>query len=736
MVLKTYLIEVFGTVQGVGFRPFVYRLANDFGFFGWVKNDANGVQIKINCPENQIDLFVNHIKIDKPPLSIIEKLNFYESKDEEFTDFRVMHSSHSGPKVTFLPPDCSICKDCEKELKDKNNRRFGYPLISCTNCGVRYSMIKTLPYDRQNSSMGDFEMCDQCRSEYENPADRRYFAQTIGCFDCGPKFSAFDREFKSLKFSIDLIFDALKDGKILAIKSVGGYHLVCDATNDKAVLELRKRKNRPAKPFAVMVPDLEMAKKIANINAKEEEVLQSIARPIVVLKQKNEMFLSTHINPKIDKIGLFLPFTPLHILILDRFQKPIVATSANISGEPLARNFEEITSQSFIWDILIEHDREIINSVDDSVVFELNNDIHFLRRARGYAPSTIKLPRMLSKNVLCVGANQKSTVAIAFGDNVVMSPHIGDLGSISSLKFFEKNIDNLKRLYDFTPDLIICDKNSQYESSKWAKRQNLPVYEIQHHKAHALAVIGELDMNASYIGVAFDGTGLGDDETVWGGEFLEFRDNAFKRIGFFEPFLLLGIEKAIKEPRRVALSFLFDIFGRDALNLENDTIKSFDKNLVTNLFLAWEKKLNTIATSSCARVFDGVASLLGILQISSYEGEAGLMLESYYQPDITDCYQFCINENGVISLKPMILELITEKDKNIAVTKFFNTIVEIIAYFANKTNLPMIFCGGVFQNKTICGLIHKRKLNGVFSYNLPSNDGAIAYGQAVYALTI
>lgn len=736
--MKTYLIEVFGTVQGVGFRPFIYRLAREFGFSGWVKNDENGVQIKINCAQSEIEPFINQIQVQKPPLSKIEQIKFTEAGHQALLDFNVIHSSQGGVKITFLPPDCSICKDCERELKDPQNRRFGYPLISCTNCGVRYSMIKTLPYDRQNTSMGEFEMCEKCRSEYGNPSDRRYYAQTIGCFDCGPKFSAFDKDLKPLNFSIQLICDALENGKILAIKSVGGYHLVCDATNDAAVLELRRRKNRPSKPFAVMVQDLQMAKKIASINGKEEEILESIARPIVVLRQNSEPFLSAFINPKIDKIGLFLPFTPLHILILDKFQKPIVATSANLSGEPLARNFDEIKLQNFIWDILIEHDREIINSVDDSVVFELNSQMYFLRRARGYAPSNIKLHKSLSNNVLCVGANQKSTVAIAFSDNVIMSPHIGDLGSISSLEFFKKNIDNLKRLYDFTPDIIVCDKNSSYESAKWAKMQNLPVYEIQHHKAHILAASEMLDASNSkaYLGVAFDGTGLGDDGTIWGGEFFLFQDNDFLRIGFFEPFLLIGGEKAIKEPRRVALSFLFDIFGKDAIGLENDVINSFDKSLVTNLFVAWEKKLNTIASSSCGRVFDAVASILGILQISSYEGEAGLMLEGYYQSGITDFYQFSITENGIISIKSMILELLSEDDKNIAVTKFFNTIVEIIAYFANKTNLPIIFCGGVFQNKTLCKLICERKLNGVFSYNLPSNDGAISYGQAVYALTI
>ena len=734
--MKTYLIEIFGTVQGVGFRPFVYRLANDLGVFGWVKNDANGVQISLNCTEHDLSIFLNCLETQKPPLSKIEKISFYEVEHQDFSEFVVIHSSKDGKKITFLPPDCSICEDCERELRDTNDRRFGYPFISCTNCGVRYSMIKKLPYDRQNSSMCEFEMCESCRAEYENPADRRYYAQTIGCFDCGPTLSAFDNNFNNLDFSIKLISDSLNDGKIIAIKSVGGYHLICDATNEHAINELRNRKKRSTKPFAVMVKDIEMAKEIANINKKEEEILKSIARPIVVLEQKKVSILSNLINPKIDKIGLFLPFTPLHILILEKFQKPIVATSANLSGDPLARNFNEIKMQSFIWDILVEHDREIVNSVDDSVVFELNGGIHFLRRARGYAPSNIKLSKKLSKNVLCVGANQKSTIAIAFDDNVVMSPHIGDLGSILSLDFFEKNIDNLKSLYDFTPDMIICDKNSSYESSKWARNQNIPLFELQHHKAHILAVIDGLEPIGPYLGIAFDGTGLGDDGTIWGGEFFMISKNNFERIGFFEPFELLGIEMAIKEPRRVALSLLFDIFGHDALNLQNNTINSFDKSLANNLFIAWEKKLNTIASSSCGRIFDAVASILGLLQISSYEGEAGLILESYFDPSIDGRYNFHITQNGIISIKPMILDLLDEQDINVAVSKFFNTIIEIIVYFANQTNLPIVFCGGVFQNKTICNLIYQRKLNGYFSYNLPSNDGSIAYGQAVYALNI
>lgn len=721
MEQTTYKIRIKGRVQGVGFRPFVYQVATSMGIYGEVQNDSEGVLIMISTTKTLCDSFLERLEKELPPLAIINSIMIEEHPPCHYHDMRIIQSCENSITTALIPPDVSICEACEKELFDPNNRRFHYPFITCTNCGVRYSIIKTLPYDRENSSMADFKMCKACEAEYTNPMDRRYHAQPIGCYDCGPR----------LTMPIDEAVKMLEEGKILAIKGVGGYHLMCDGSNEAAVERLRVRKNRPTKPFAVMVRDIEKAKKLAYVDAQEEVLLSSKERPIVLLKSKEKLPFS--IAPHISRIGLFLPYTPVHLLLLDKLKCPLVATSANVTDEPIATTLESIKKLSYVYDGVLHHDREIVNGCDDSVMMVVAGESIMIRRARGYAPASIVLPFSLDKKVLALGANQKSTVAIGFDKEVILSPHIGDLDTIESLEYFEKNIKTLERIYDFKPDIVVHDKHPQYESSKYAKSNYHDREEVQHHYAHILGVMAEKQIEGKVLGVAFDGTGLGDDGTLWGGEFLVCDYQGYERVAHLKYFKLLGGSKAIKEPRRVALSLLFDLFAEKAFELDNPTIRAFSSVELKHYLLAWEKGLNAPLTSSVGRLFDGVASLLGICQVMSFEGESGMLLEELYDSSIDGVYPFVYHDRE-IDILPMIEAMLVDEIA-VAVSKFFNTLVEIIMMIYKEHNLPLVLSGGVFQNRVLLELIFKKIPEAILPNEIPPNDGGIALGQVAKYLS-
>jgi len=734
---NTYKLVIKGTVQGVGFRPFIFKLAKDFNLSGYVLNSGSGVEVVINCKKDCIDIFTEKIEQNKPPLSKIDSISVNQIDKQNFTNFTIKNSTNKSDLVANIPPDISICKECEAELFDPNNRRYLYPFITCTNCGVRYSIIYNLPYDRKNTSMKFFKMCKACKEEFTNPLNRRYHAQPIGCFECGPKLELYDNLGKILLNStIKDIVELILQGNILAIKGVGGYHLICDATNKEAIDRLRERKRRPSKPFAVMVKDITTAKNIAHINKKEEELLSSKERPIVICKLKdNTLLAKQNISPNISKIGLFLPYTPLHILILNELNRPIVATSANLSDEPIATNFKTISKLSSIYDYLLDHNREIVNGCDDSVLMVVKDRVMTIRRARGYTPCEIELPFNLNTPTLALGANQKSTIAIGFANKAILSPHIGDLNSISSIEYYKKNIDNLTRIYNFKPKLVAFDLHPNYESTHYAKTllaksNSLKSKRVQHHFAHILGVMAEYKIDSKVLGVAFDGTGLGDDGKLWGGEFLECSYSGYKRVAHFKYFKLLGGERAIKEPRRVALSLLFEIYGKEAIGLDNSCVKSFTKKELNNLYKMWKKGLNAPLSSSVGRLFDAVASIVNICQIMSFEGESGMLLEELYSKEINKIYPYTI-KNREIDILPMVKEIIKEPKKEVAVTAFFNTLVDIIATIYKDYNLPLILSGGVFQNKVLVELILNKLPNAILPKNLPPNDGGIALGEIV-----
>lgn len=730
--MNTYEITIKGIVQGVGFRPFIYKIAVDSKLVGEVYNHSKGVTIKLNTIPNKIDEFIQRIQKEQPLLSKIDSIDYEKIILQNFNDFSIVETRDSHKQITIMPPDISICEDCIDELNDPANKRYQYPFITCTNCGPRYTIINYLPYDRKNTSMDTFIMCNECNTEYTDPLDRRYHAQPIGCPNCGPKLELRDNNGHVISENeIEKCVEFLKAGKILAIKGVGGYHLVCDATNEDAVERLRSRKNRPHKPFAVMVKDINKAKEIAKVNEKEQEFLESIERPIVLLeKLKDDKILSQNVAPNIDKIGLFLPYTPIHYILLEKLDFPIVATSANLIDEPLCVDSTSINKLFFVWDYCLDHDRDIINGCDDSVLAVVNNKSLFFRRARGYAPKAIKLPFKLGNNILSVGANQKSTIAIGFEDNIILSPHIGDLNTVGSIEYFKQNIENLKRIYDFRPDVLVSDIHPHYESTKYVNSLETKSVQIQHHYAHILAVMLEKNIQEEILGVAFDGTGLGDDRNLWGGEFLKCNLNDYERVAHIKYFKLLGGEKAIKEPRRVALSLLFEIYGKDAIDLKHPTIESFTKSELHSLYISWEKNLNTPLSSSMGRLFDAIASLANVIQVMSYEGQSGAMMESLYDWSIKESYNFVI-EDGQIDIIPMIKEVLKEQNTNTIISKFFNTIVTIIQTIYMKYSLRVVLGGGVFQNIVLLKLILGKIPEVVFSNDIPPNDGAISLGQII-----
>ncbi len=756
-----YRLKIEGIVQGVGFRPFVYQIALKHDIKGFVKNSSEGVFIEAEGNRNNMENFLNEFINSLPPLAKIEKIEKIEIEVQKSNEFKIIQSSSSDIKSALISPDIAICEKCLKELKDKKDRRYNYYLTNCTNCGPRYTIIDTIPYDRKNTSMNKFKMCYQCEKEYKNPLDRRYHAQPVSCYKCGPivKFyKTHTKEFlASEEEAIKLCAKSIKRGNIVAIKGLGGFHLVCSAINPKAVKRLRLRKKRASKPFAVMFKTIEDIKKVANISEYEEKLISSKEKPIVIVKKKElhkyrkrELPITSFVAPKIDKIGVFLPYTPLHHLIFNYIKCPIVATSANLSNEPIIKDMDELCSKlDTVVDFVLDFNRDIINACDDSVLQVINDKKETLRLARGYAPKYFKLPFKLNKKILCVGANQKVAVTLAYEDILVMSPHIGDLGSIGSMEYFERTIESFKRFYNFEPDTIVCDKHPNYETTKWAKKlkiqnPNLEIKQIQHHYAHILSCMAEYGLKQKVLGFSFDGTGYGDDKMIWGGEVFECNEKEYERVYHFKYIKLLGGDKAIKEPGRMALSLLFDKYSlKEVLNLDIPVVKSFSDLHIKNFYSVWQNCF--LKTSSVGRLFDAIASLCGILQISKYEGESGLLIESYFDENIEELLPYSIKEKE-IDLSYAIRTIINimgenknaNEKKTIISSMFINTIAQIIIDISINSNIDIVLSGGVFQNKTLLvKVVNALEASGkkvYFQKQTPINDGGISLGQAWQAI--
>ncbi len=748
-MIKRAKIKLSGAVQGVGFRPFVYNLAYRYNLKGYIINDTEGVLIEVEGEENNIKDFIISLNKEKPKLSHIFSQNIEFFDDIKFYEiFEIKESKSGDKKDVFILPDISTCDECLKELFDKSNRRFLYPFINCTNCGPRFSIIKSIPYDRTNTTMSKFLMCEKCILEYENPLDRRFHAQPNACHKCGPDVFLYKNDKTLIDKSINAIYktvELLNKGEILALKGIGGFHLVCDATNKESVVKLREKKKRFEKPFAVMFKDLQTLESFANLTDFEKVLVLSPERPIVLVEKKEDSKLAESVAPYIKKLGVFLPYSPLHYILLNVVDKPLVMTSANLSDEPIVKDNEEAFEKlSNFCDYIFLHNRDIENRVDDSVVFSIKNRMIFVRRSRGYAPLPIKLPYKLDKNVLAVGGHQKVVFAIAFDNKVFLSQHIGDLETISSQENFTDAVEKFLKLYDFKPDVVISDLHPKYFTTQWAENfsveKNIKHLKVQHHYAHALSLMVDnyVDKEKEILAVCWDGTGFGIDGNIWGGEFLISSFKDFKRIFHLDYYKLIGGERAVKEPRRVALSLLFHIFGEDALNLNLSTLNHFQKNESETLFKMWKNDLHSPKTSSIGRLFDGVASLLDICHTISYEGQSGMILEKYYNKLEKGFYSFSIDKD-TIDFKPLVLDIINDKSNlDIKVSRFINTLAKIIIEIGQSVNLPIGLTGGVFQNKAllekVLELSEKEKVKILLHKNVPPNDGGLALGQVAYSL--
>ncbi|MGJ0315670.1 carbamoyltransferase HypF [Aliarcobacter cryaerophilus] len=739
-------ISIFGIVQGVGFRPYIYNLARKHKINGWVRNDENGVEIEAYAKKEDIENFINEIKVNPPVLSKISDIKIEKKKQSIYSHFDIIESTNSKNKTTIISPDMAICKDCIADIFDETNFRFLYPLNNCTNCGPRYSILKAIPYDRVNTSLKKFPLCKKCDKEFIDPKNRRYHAQAISCEECGPTTFLYDINQNLLNTKIDSINLASKyinDGKILAIKSIGGFHIVCDASNDSTIRKLREFKKRETKPFAVMFKDIEDLNKYAFLGDYEKKVLTSKESPIVLLKKKQDTNLSNLIAPNIKNIGCFLPNSALHYLLFENLFNPIIATSANLKGEPIITTKEDIFLKlSNLVDFVLDYNREILNSCDDSIVQVVNEKIIKLRNSRGYAPSSLKVDGKFSKKILSLGANQKSTFSIAFDNKIITSPYLGDLDSIFSIENYKKTVENFLNFYDFIPEIIVYDKHPKYESTKFAfelkdKNPNLELVQIQHHYAHVLGVLAENSIKKDVLAFCFDGTGYGDDKNIWGGEVFIANKKEYKRAYHLKYFKLLGGELAIKEPKRVALSLLFDNFTlEEVLDLPLDFLNLFEKSEIKTLYTLWQKSLNSPLTSSFGRLFDAVCSLANILHIQEFEGQTGLYIENLYDENIKEFFSYEI-VNGIIDISKMIREILKEDDKKVVASKFINTVANIVFEISNlHKDLPIVLSGGVFQNKTLVEILLKqfKKINRIvyLGDKYSPNDESISLGQVFF----
>ena len=728
--MSRYHYNITGTVQGVGFRPFIYKLALDFNLYGFVFNDSNGVTIELQGDEKDINNFDKLLYESLPPLAKIDSLTKTQIELTSSTKFEIIETQNNSSKTTIVSPDVKICDECLDDIK-KDGKFKDYFATNCTNCGPRYSIIKTVPYDRINTSMHEFEMCESCKKDYTNPLDRRYHAQPISCNNCGPKITLSNRDeilLDNPKEIYQQTVKYIKEGSILAIKGLGGFHIVCDATNSKTIEKLREYKYRPTKPFAIMCKDIHQVKQIVNISTRDEELISSKEAPIVVCeKLDKDDIVSSLIAPNIDRIGCFLPYTALHHILFQYLDSPIVATSANLSGEPIITTKEEIISKLAFIDYIVDFNRDIINAVDDSVVQVINNDIQLLRAGRGYTPTVIKLNKKIDRKILAVGANAKNTISLAFDDTMIVSPYIGDLDSIVAFEYFKRTVDTFKNFYDFEPDIIVHDKHPNYETTKWAKQQKCELVEIQHHLAHIYATKAEYMLeNKKYVGFSFDGTGYGDDGTLWGGEV--FVNDVRKY--HFKPIKLLGGAKAIKEPRRVALSMLFEKYTLDeVLSFDIDTVKSFKDYEIKMLHNSYIKNLNSPLSSSVGRIFDGIASLAGLLQIQEFEGEAGLLCEKEFKIT-SECFEYTIDNDEIFIDYDFFVEDI--------VSRFINTLANIILDISLREQKDVILSGGVFQNKIllekVTKILKENKLSYFHQNITPLNDSGISLGQCYHTV--
>jgi hydrogenase maturation protein HypF len=753
---RRVLIRVRGIVQGVGFRPFVYQLAHRHKLGGWVRNQSAGVEIEVAGPSGEIEEFVRSLSAKAPPLARVVEVEVSEQAFTPIACFHIVKSHAQQSRSTLISPDVCTCSDCIRELFNPLDRRYRYPFINCTNCGPRYTIIKDIPYDRDKTTMAGFSMCPACQAEYDDPMNRRFHAQPNACWECGPEVWLESPEGDRLAECDRTIEEALfrlQDGAILAIKGLGGFHLAVLATDERAVSRLRSRKIREDKPFAVMFSGLDAIRRYCEVSAMEAELLQDLKRPIVLLKRRREQegrAMAPSVAPRNRFLGTFLPYTPLHCLLFHESPyDALVMTSGNQSDEPIVMSNEEARERlKHIADFLLLHNRDIYMRCDDSVTRVLHGESRPLRRARGYVPVPVFLGESMPA-VLGVGAELKNTICLTRGREAFLSQHIGDLENLETLHSFEHAIAHLERMLEIKPECIAHDLHPDYLSTQWAiSHDHVPRLAVQHHHAHIASVMAEQKLAGPVLGLAMDGTGYGTDGTVWGGEILLVEADQFERLGHFRALPLPGGAKAIKEPWRMAVSFLWSLDPKNLHEEFKDLLDRWPEEKVRIVIQMLERNINTPLTSSCGRVFDAVSCLVGLRDTINYEGQAAIELEQAMEDDNGRYEGRVFKEQGqwILDPLPMIEQVVGDVRRGfspgIVSARFHNGVVAMLSEVARlaseETGLRRIaLSGGVFQNaylfENVVNALAERGFEVYSHVEVPANDACIALGQAYVA---
>lgn len=727
-------IKIFGIVQGVGFRPFIKNLADNFFIVGTVANKGSYVEIFAQGTENNLKNFFNAITEKAPPRSAILKIDFTEiPNDKNFDKFEIIDSEHESGDI-FVSPDISVCENCKRELFDKNNKRYLHPFINCTACGPRLTILKNMPYDRIRTSMNDFPMCDNCADEYFNPSSRRFDAQPICCNNCGP----------TLSMKISDVRKILVSGGIVAIKGIGGFHLACDAKNFSAVQRLRNNKFRPTKPFAIMFKDISAVRRECILSAEQEKFLDSPQKPIILLEKNFAGSISENVAPDINKIGAMLPYTPLHLLIFDypddiqNFPDALVMTSGNPSGVPISIEDDD-AQKNFgdFCDAILTHNRKILLRADDSVMDFFNNQPSMIRRSRGYAPLPIFYSSNKNKSVLAIGGELKNTFCLAKNNLYYLSPYIGDMSNLQTVEVLKNSVARMCDLLEITPQIISCDKHPRYHTvevaEELAEKFSVPLVKVQHHYAHILSCMAENNFHGEVIGASFDGTGFGDDETIWGGEFFICDEKNYIRADSITKFIQAGGDKSSRECWRNAISMMKDKNLAYELNIADN------KNISAQIFLL-ENNINCVTSTSAGRLFDAVSSILDICKISTYEGEAAMKLQAIAERAENSLPVTFLTTDKIF--EEILIRRLNGENISTLARFFHESLAEFIAQkiisISENTKIKTVaLSGGVFQNTLLTRLtVEKLNLHGfkiLLHKMIPANDGGICLGQAIFA---
>ena len=766
-------IEVHGAVQGVGFRPFVYRLAIELGLTGWVINDTRGVFIEVEGLEPNLHLFQERLVREAPPRAVIQKVDSLWLEPVGYERFEIRHSDAGGTKTVLVLPDIATCADCLKEISDPGDRRYGYPFTNCTNCGPRFTIIEALPYDRPNTTMRHFVMCPDCQAEYDQPINRRFHAQPNACPVCGPHLTLWSAQGEVLVQGDDAqvlqqAASGLRQGLVVAVKGLGGFHLMVDARNADAVALLRQRKRRPHRPLALMARDLEQARTLCSISEEAEQLLTTPEAPILLLPRLSNAPVADNVAPNNPNLGIMLPYTPLHHLLLHMLDFPVVATSGNLTDEPICTDEREALRRlGGVADLFLVHNRPITRHADDSIVWIVDKQAQLLRRARGYAPLPVTVARPLP-TILGVGTHLKNTVALSVGPHVFISQHIGDLETLEAIIAFERVIADFLRLYEAKPVAIAHDLHPDYVSTRWAQEAlrtghiaNLPVaaeelklVAVQHHHAHLAACLAENKVSGSALGVTWDGTGYGTDGTVCGGEFLLGDSADFVRVAHLRPFRLLGGEAAVLEPCRVAVALLWEVLGEDVWERDDlAPLREFSMSQRGLLAQMLQRGVNAPVTTSVGRLFDGVAALVGLHQRVTFEGQAAMALEFAADPSVQEAYPFLLEEHRdreggaalskwILDWRPLLVALLDDLQRKvpagIMAARFHNALVEgIVAVARQVGHARVILSGGCFQNRWLTergtAALRRAGFEVLLHRHVPPNDGCVSLGQVMVA---